>query len=176
MTIERTIPDGVTREINRQDSPEFYLVFLTIQHRVLVDPIRVVSDTKSFVLKDAASTARTYLPYKFGIQLLSDSENMPTAKLTIQNVDRRIGKAIQEATEPAKLMIEVVAGSEFDLTVDPRVEVSTAERIYVAENLTLFDVEANPLQLTGTLRSWDYTQEIWPGTRATQDRFPGLFR
>ena len=176
MTIERTIPQSVRREIDRQESPEFYLTFLTITHRVLVEPIRVVSDPKSFVLADAGATDRTYLPYDFAIQILSDSEGMPVAQLTIQNIDRRIGKAIQEATEPARILIEVCAASEFDLTVDPRVETTTAERFYTADQLILHGVECNPMQLTGSIRSWDYTQELWPGMRATQDRFPGLFR
>lgn len=176
MTIERTVPAGVRREIDRQESPEFYLTFLTITHRTLIEPIRVVGDPKSFVLKDAGAIARTYLPYSFAIQILSDSEGMPEARLTIQNIDRRIGQAIQNADEPAKLLIEVCAASEFDLTVDPRVEDTTAEKIYTADQLILHGVEANPMQLTGSIRSWDYTQELWPGMHATQDRFPGLFR
>jgi hypothetical protein len=176
MTIKRTIPQSVRREIDRQESPEFYLTFLTITHRTLVEPIHTVSDPKPFILKDASAIARTHLAYKFGIQILSDGENMPEARLTIQNIDRRIGEAIQNADEPARILIEVCAASEFDLTVDPRVELTTAERFYSADQLILHGVEANPIQLTGSIRSFDYTQELWPGIRATQDRFPGLFR
>lgn len=174
--IEREIPQSVRREIDRQESPEFYLTFLTITHRVLIEPIRVVSDPKSFVLKDAGGTARTYNPWSFAIQILSDNEGMPTASLTIQNINRRIGQAIQAADEPARMSIEVIAGSEFDITTDPRVELSTAERFYTADHLVLYGVEANAMQLKGSIRTWDYTQEIWPGMYATKDRFPGLFR
>lgn len=176
MTIEREIPAGVRREIDRQESPEFYLTFLTIWHRVLVEPIRVVSDPEPFILKDSEGVEHTYNPWSFAIQILSDGEGMPVASLTIQNINRRIGQAIQNAEEPARMMIEVIAGSEFDITENPRVELSTAERFYVAEHLILHGVEANAMQLRGSIRTWDYTQEIWPGMYATKDRFPGLFR
>lgn len=171
MNNDRTVPAGVRREIDRQESPEFYLTFLTIKHKTLIEPIRVVGDPKNFTLD-----GHLFRGSKFSIQLLSDTEGMPEARLSIQNIDRRIGQAIQVADDPAKLKIEVITGSQFDLTVEPRIELGASERVYSADQLILHGVQGNSIALTGSIRSWDYTQELYPGMRATQDRFPGLFR
>lgn len=178
MTIERTVPAGVRREIERQESPEFYLVFLTIYHETLIEPIRVVNDARSFTIDDyEGGQLETYEAFRFKIQLLTDNENPPTARLTIQNVDLKIGRAIMKAKTPARLTIEVVAGSQFNLSVWPRQPLyNPTIRTYIAKHLYLTDVEANAIQITGTITSWDYTQELWPGIRGTQDRLPGLFR
>ena len=65
---------------------------------------------------------------------------------------------------------------EFDLSVAPRVPLGpSVEHIYVARHLYLTDVEGDVLQLSGTIRWWEYTQESWPALRATQNRFPGLY-
>lgn len=167
----RDIPAGVRREIDRQDSPEIHLVFLTLRHKMLPEPIRVVSDPADFMLD-----GNLYQGFEFEISLLSDAEEAPRAQLKVQNVDRRIGDAVFNATEPARLDIEVITGSQFDLSVTPRVPLGpSVARSYVAKQLYLTDVEGDVLQLSGTIRSWDYTQETWPALRATQNRFPGLY-
>jgi hypothetical protein len=172
MTYSRDLPADVIREINRQESPEFYLVFLRVNHRSIFETIRVVNDTKDFELGGFV-----YSKFAFGIELLTDGEGMPTARIIMQNVDRSIGEAVLNADSPAKLEIDVIAGSQFDLTLDPREPFSEpVEYVYQAKHLMLVDVEGDTIQLTGTLKTWDYTQEVWPGMRGTQNRFPGLFR
>lgn len=167
---QRLIPQGVRRELERQETAEFLLVFLTLYHVALAEPIRVVCDPENFILD-----GNEYQGFNFEISLLTDSESMPTARLTIQNVDRKIGDAVLKSVEPVRLDIEVIAGSEFDLTVVPRTELDATPRIYTAKYLRLTEVEGNALALTGTIRSWDYMQETWPALRATENRFPGLF-
>jgi hypothetical protein len=170
MTIERPIPAGTRRELDRQESPEFYLVFLTLRHKALADPIRIVSDPCDFVLGGHLFTG-----FHFEIEMLSDTEEMPVARLSVQNVDRLIGAAVLASVDPVRLDIEVIAGSEFDLTVTPRTEIGEAARLLSARHLYLTAVEGDALRLSGTIRSWDYTQETWPALRATQNRFPGLY-
>lgn len=170
----RTIPDAVRRELDRQESAEVLLVFLTISHNTLDAPIRVVSDPRNFVLDD-----ETYQGFQFEVKLLSDSENAPYAELAIQNVDRRIGQAILDIETPARLHIQIVAGSEFNLDDNPCTEIGgagSATRVYSAPQLFLTEVECTALQITGRIVSWDYTLELWPGMAATKNRLPGLFR
>jgi len=172
MTIERIIPAGVERELNREESAEIYLVFLTITHDNLPEPIRVVSDPKDFTLD-----GETFIGFPFTISMLSDTESPPEAELEIQNVDQKIGRTLLDLIDPARLKLEIIAGSEFDLTVDPRTPIDgTMPRVYVADSLYLVDVEVDVLAVKGRLRTWDYAQEVWPGTLATKDRFPGLYR
>lgn len=168
---QRRISSGFRREIERTESGEIALIFLAISHPELEEIIRVVSDPKDFVWG-----GETFQGFQFEIDLLTDNDRFPEARLTIQNVDQRIGEALRKVTAPARLRIDVLAGSQFDLTVSPRAEIGTAQPEYTADALYLVDVEVDVMQITGRITSWNYSQELWPGIRATQDRCPGLFR
>ncbi|MBA5776299.1 DUF1833 family protein [Stappia sp. F7233] len=171
MTIERDIDPSARRELDRQESAETLLVFLTIRHANLPEDVRVVSDPVDYVLD-----GNTFQGFMFDIQLLSDTDAPPTTRLTLQNVDERIGDAILSVPTRARLDFEVIAASQFDLTQNPRVPLATpVQRIYAARHLALTDVDGDVLQLSGTIRSYDYTQEAWPAMRATQLGFPGLY-
>ena len=171
MVIQRTIPPGVGRELDREGSPEQILAFLTINHSSLLDDIRVVSDPVNHVLGGL-----TFTGFVFKVSMLSDDDRPPHTQLTIQNSDRIIGNVLRLIDSPPKLTLEAIAGSEFDQTVDPRTEIATAARTYSASELTLINVEVDVLQITGRLQIRDYSSEMWPGTMAVQVHFPGLFR
>lgn len=168
----RVVPAGVRREIDRSESEDFFLVFLTIEHEELPEPIRIVSDPVDFNLDGDLFTG-----FVFSVRPLTDSEGAPYAELAVQNVDQRIGGVLLNIQNPPRLKMEIVSGTEFDLSVEPRTTLSApAARTYVAEELYLVNVSIDTLQVKGRLRSWDYSQELWPGIMATQDRLPGLFR
>lgn len=169
--MDRIIPTGSVDEINSQESGDAYLIFFTLSHPELLEKIQVVTDPKDFVLD-----SDTFLGFDFNIVLLTDTEDMPTAQVTIQNVDRKVGDALERIIDPARVKLELIALSEFDTTVDPRTELGVTERIYVADHLFLIDIQVNNLSMTGRLVSWDFSQEPYPGIFATQDRFPGLFK
>ncbi len=171
MVIQRTIPADVRREIDRESSPEQLLAFLTIEHPTLQDDIRAVSDPVDHVLG-----GQTFTRSGFKITVLSDDDRPPFTQLSIPNVDRKIGKALRNADIPPKLTLELIAGSEFDQTVDPRTELTTAARTYSASELSLVNVDVDALTITGRLQIRDYSSEMWPGLMATEEFFPGLFR
>ena len=171
MTIERTIPAGVRREIDREESEEIYLTFLTISHPSLADDERVVADGADFILGGL-----TFTGFQFSLPILTDTDRPPVAQLKIQNVSQRIGEVLREIDQPATLKLELIPASEFNLTVDPRTEIGTAARTYVADQLTLVGVEVNAMFITGRLQTRDYSREQWPGIMASQAAFPGLFR
>ena len=167
----RTVPYGVIRESIREESAEAYLIFLTMTHDSLSDAVRVVSNPVDCVLDGF-----TFTGFRFNITLVSDNEQPPFAQLQIQNVSRLMNEVILNIKTPPKFRVEVIAASEFNLTVDPHTEIATAGRTHLAEELTIGNVDADALSITGRLQTWDYTSEIWPGIMATQDAFPGLFR
>lgn len=169
--MQRDLPLATARELERPETAEVLLVFLRISHRQLPEDLRIVSDGADYIMDGA-----TWTGFDFEIQLLSDTDAPPRTELTVQNVDRRIGEAILAMDGPARLDMEVIAASQFNLNVEPRVALGpSVERTYTARHLALVDVGGDVLQLTGTIRSWDYSQEAWPSMRGTQDAFPGLY-
>jgi len=168
---KRDISASLRRELEKQESPETILAFLTITHPNLNDPIRVVCDPEDFILN-----GETYIGFLFEWGILSDSQPTPEARLTVQNVDRVIGDTIRTLVGPPRVKIELIAASEFDLTVSPRTHTGTPSVEYLADKLYLVDVEADALQVSGRLVTLNYTQQMWPAPVATQARCPGLYR
>lgn len=169
----RSVTTSFRRSAEASFADEVDLVFLTISHPTLGEPIRVVWDTEDFVYGGA-----TFTGYPFDIELLTDEEKPPTAKLQIQNVDPRIGDTIRTLTTPPRLKIELLSSADFNLTVNPRMEIlSPAPNVvYSADQLFLVNVSVDVMMVSGDIVGWDYIQRVWPGKRATQGYFPGLFR
>lgn len=167
----RPVPPEIASELQAQASPDAILAFLTIEHRNLPNPIRVVSDPIDFVID-----GETYIGCPFEIRLLTDEDQAPTTQIRIQNVDRRIGEAVRAVTDRATMALEVRSTSDFNLSAVPRTPLSGASVIYGFRHFDLIDVTVNAIDLTGTLMLRDFTQEPYPGKRATQSRCPALFR
>jgi len=168
---QRTLTTGFRREVEREATAELALIFLEVTHPALSEVLRFVNDPKDFVYRGF-----TYRKSYFELQILTDNERPPEGRLNVQNVDQEMGNTLRGLTDPARLRIDVVAGSQFNLGVDPRTEITPVYPEYVADYLYLIDVEGDAMMFNGRIVSWDYTQELWPGIRATQDRLPGLFR
>lgn len=170
--MSRTITPAIRADLLAQESPNALLGFLTISHRNLVEPIRVVSDPLNYVVD-----GEEFIGCPFEFQMLTDEEQAPTTQIRVQNVDRRIGEAIRGVTDRAQVMLEARSTADFDLSVVPRVELPGGSSVlYGFRHFDLIDVTVTPLDVTGTVMLRDYSQEPWPGKRATQSRAPGLFR
>ena len=171
MITKRDLTQSIISEIEKQVSEEAFLTFLTIYHEDLHEPIRVVSDPENFILD-----GNEYVGFKFDINLLSDNDSPPKAKLSIANIDEQIGRAVLRSTSPVNLSMEVIPLSEFDMNTYPRTALNVdVIRAYRAPHLRLIDVTGDVMQVSGTIKSWDYSQEPWPALKATENRFPGLF-
>lgn len=169
--MKREVTAQTRIEIERQESEEFLPIFVTIEHKSLSVPIRIVTNTKDIVLD-----GNVYQGFEFNISLLTDSENMPSARLSVQNVDGKISAAILDALDPPKFEIQVVAIRHFDESVVPHTEIEPdSPREYRGRNLYLTNVSGDSSFISGTLRSWDYRQEVWPGERTNEIHFPGLY-
>jgi hypothetical protein len=170
--MSRDISADILSDLQAASSPHALLGFLTITHRNLVTPIRIVSDPLSFIVD-----GQKYIGCPFEFQLLTDEDGPPVTQIRVQNVDRRIGEALRQVTDRATLALEARSTAEFDLSVVPRVEVASGSSvIYGFRFFDLVDVTVTALDVTGTLMLRDYAQEPWPGKRATQSRCPALFR
>ena len=170
-SVARQITPEIRTDLMAEASPHALLAFLTIEHRNLVDPIRVVSDPVDFMVG-----GQLFIGCPFEVRLLTDEDQAPTTQLRVQNVDRRIGQALDSVSDRATVRLEVRSTADFNLSAVPRVEIGASTPIYGFRHFDLIDVTGTAIDLTGTLMLRDYAQEPWPGKRATQSRAPGLFR
>ena len=167
----RHIPPEVAADLRAETSPHALLGFLTIRHPALSAPIRLVSDPMPFEVD-----GEIYLACPFEFQLLSDEDAPPTTQLRVQNVDRRIGAALRALPDRAQIALEARSTADFDLSVVPRAPLAAVAPIYAFRHFDLIDVTVTAMDVTGTVMLRDYSQEAYPGKRATQSRCPGLFR
>ena len=170
--MSRHLPPEVRADLQDRGSPHALVAFLTLTHINLPEPIRVVSDPIDYEIDGVL-----WVGCPFGFRLLTDEDQAPVTQLRVQNVDRRIGEAVREAVGAITARLEVRSTADFDLSEMPRVPLeSDPPAIYGFRHFTLVDVEANDLEISGTVMLRDYTQNPWPGISATQSRCPGLFR
>lgn len=168
----RSISNSFRRSLESRYADDVDLCFVTISHDKLTIPIRAVWDVKDYVYG-----GETFTGFPFDIELLTDDDQPPKARLVIQNVDEVVGQTIRGLYTAPRLKIELLSSADFDLTVDPRVEsASPVIAEYVADQLFLTNVEVTALTVTGDVEGWNYLQRTWPGQRATQDLLPALFR
>lgn len=170
----RTISASFRRSVESRFQADANLIFVSISHPLLIEPVRVVSDTKDYFWDGYLWTG-----FPFDIQLLTDDDQPPRAVIEIQNVDRIIGNTIRPLTSAPRLKIELLHSDDFDLTLDPRMPPGgspTPTVEYSAPNLFLANVKIDAMTVAGDIVGWDFTQRTWPGVRASQNRLPGLFR
>lgn len=168
----RDITSDQRADLQAASSPHALLGFLTITHRNLNSPVRVVSDPLDFVVD-----GNLFIGCPFEFQLLTDEDAPPQTQIRIQNIDRRIAEAVRQVTDRAVMALEARSTADFDLSVVPRVEIgSGVAPIYAFRHFDLVDVTVTALDVTGTLMLRDYAQMPWPGKSATQSRTPALFR
>lgn len=166
----RSIPPSTQADLERTSSPDALIWFLTITHENLADPIRIVSDVFDYLVN-----GDLFRGIVFDAVPLTDTDQAPTTELRVQNIDRRIGQALRDATGRAKVEAVARSTADFDLALEPREPLGTPATIYSFSHYDLVDVEVNAAEITGRLMLADYSQEPFPSIRATADRCPGLF-
>lgn len=141
-----------------QHADDAFIILLTIEHDDLPAPIYLARNRQNVI-----SRTRTYLAFPFNIELPTDGDRAPEARITMSNVDRRIGKALEAMVDPATVTIELILASDPD----------TVERSWGGLSFTTATWTAATVQLDiSHIAYWD---EPWPRKRVTPRKFPGLF-
>ncbi|MBB5754631.1 DUF1833 family protein [Prosthecomicrobium pneumaticum] len=163
----RALSASLRRALESRASGDANLVFLTIDHPNLAEPVRLVLNTVDMIRDGVTWTA---MPFEAA--LLSDDDQPPTAQLSVPNIDRRIGEVVRGLTSPARVTLELLSSADFDLTVTPHEPTGTPAAFYTARNLYLIEVEGDVQLVQGQLKGWDYLQRTWPGRRANPSQAP----
>ena len=172
----RQITQSVRSSIEDANSGEFFPVFAEITHPTLADPIRVVNDVVDYLYE-----GDRYHGCPFDIELLGDADGPPRARITVQNVDQRIGAAIEAISTSPRLTLRVMAQSDFGPIAEvdgrrTRSPLGTPVVEYEAGWLSLANITGNIISVSAEIVSYDVGREYWPGVRATQRNAPALSR
>ncbi len=168
---ERVIPAPVQADLQRESAVHAILAFALVEHPALTEPLRVVADSMDY-LRDG----HLWQGVLFGFTLPTDGEEAPSCRLTVPNVDGRVGRALRHLTDGADVTLEICSTADFDLSLDPREPLGPVSPVIPPTKWRLVDVECTVAELTGRLMIRDFSQEPFPNVFATQDRLPGLFR
>lgn len=155
--MSRTLSSAALASMHAEQTDEVWLVLLTISNPGMTT-IRVVNNTE-----DIVSRGNTYIGFPFEIELPGQDPDSPSsARLRIDNVDKRIVEAVRTITTPPEVTIEVILASQPD----------TVEIAY--SNLSMRAVEYDVDSVRGELTFESIYSE--PVTLTiTPNRFPGLF-
>jgi len=156
--VSQLVTGPAVEEVRSQFQDDPILALLTLDHETLATPVYVVNNRRNIV-----SRGNVYIAFPMTIEMPTDSDDVPTARISISNVSRVICNALEGINTPPTLMIELVLASSPD----------TVERSW--EDFELTDVSWDALRITGTIqhrRMWD---ELYPRYRTTPRDFPGLF-
>lgn len=166
----RTISAGFRNEIESTNGQDVIVIFATVNHPSLEGPFYVNSDVTDYVYN-----GNTYLGVGFSMSFLSDDDSPPQAKVTIPNVDRRIGEAVLNISDSPTIRIELLVKSDFTNDT-PRQPIGSPSPEYVAPLLFLRNVTFDAMQFTADIMSYDISTEPWPKIRTTPSDTPALFR
>ncbi len=157
--MSRSLSTTAQAAVNAQQTEEVFLILLTIDHADLSQPIRVVSNNENIV-----SGGNTFVAYPFELTPPGDDlDQVPTAKLKIDNVDRQIVDAVRVLSSPATVTMQVVLASSPD----------TVELEF--SNMVLRQVEYDALVVEGTMEYEDVFHSAFPAHTFTPQSNPGLF-
>ena len=131
---------------------------LTLEHDSIAEPIRVCSNSS-----DITSLGLEYVSFPFEIAYVPDDEKPARVTLRIANLDGRIQTALEAISTPVEATLQMVLASSPD----------TIEADVV--NLQLRAVEADVIEMTGSLEHRQYGREPFPRQSATPITTPGLF-
>ena len=123
----RALTASFRRQVNAQYSGDVVLLFAEVSHPDLAVPVRIVSDTVSYVWN-----GNTWTGVMFDFQILSDGEGVPEAKVTIPNVDATLGIALAGMSRPPSFRFWILSSADFNLASTPRTPIGTPDIEYYA--------------------------------------------
>lgn len=168
--MSRIVSTGFRENVESIAAEDLPVFLVTISHATLEQPIRVNSDIVDYVYN-----GDTYYGSAVAFSLLTDDESPPQAKISIHNVDPRIGEAVLAISSAPRMDFDLVMKSDFT-DDDPRTAIGTPTVELSVRHLFLRNVSCNALMLTADIGSYDITSEPWPKLRSTAEFVPDLFQ
>ncbi len=145
--------------LNASGTGEVFFILLTLSHPQLPEPIRVTSDAVATVSRE-----QVFSPFPFDLTLPDDAEGAaPAARLSIDNIDRRVVMAVRLLQSAAYVLIEIVRAAAPDV-IEAKFE-----------DFRLTDISYDSQVVAGNLTLEDFVSEPFPAAIFSPGLFPGLF-
>lgn len=157
----RDLSAAATAAIMAEETEEVFLTLVKIDHEDLAEPIRVVNNIEP-IERTEDGVLVEYVGLPFEIEFPDEGERPGEARISVDNVDRRIVEAIRSIQSPPSVEVRVVLASQPDIVE------------YELTGLSLRDVPYDVATVQGYLRYEDLTIESVADT-ITPSRFPALF-
>lgn len=135
-----------------------WIILLTIEHADLTTQ-RFTNNTE-----EVTSRGNTFISYPFILELMNNSDGVPTGKLRISNISRHIWRQIEVLTVSPTFTFELVLSTDVETVIDS----------YVLSELWRVAADTNAVE--GDLTHQRYATEPWPSPRMTPKFFPWLSR
>lgn len=136
-----------------------YVFLVEIQHPAIDPPIRIVVDNEGLT-----ALGHDWMAGQISLLAPSEVDGARSARITVQNVDRRIGDAARQMVTPATVYFRVVERSDPDV-----IEVEYPP-------LHIANITGDAIAVTGDLVSILNPLNPARNARATKDTAPGAFR
>lgn len=165
-----TVSDVFKQEAYAQETDAVFVVLITLSSDELTDPIRLCSDPYEPLpaygddIYGMTSNGDDYIFVPFEISLPRDDKSgTVSAKLSIENVDRRIIETARSVTKPVTVKMQCVLNSDPD----------TIELEF--DNFQLSNVKYDVMAVEGELTLNYWGLEPFPSYTFTPANFPALF-
>lgn len=138
-----------------------WIALLTLQHDDMNggQPVRLARNPTADIISNGLTFTRSW----FEIELPSDDEVVATSRISIQNVDAAIGKALELLTGPIDCTIQVVLASQPD----------TYGREF--RKFKLRNTSWDALNVTGEISQATIINNRWPRFQVTPKLFGHLY-
>ncbi len=153
-----------------QETDEVFVVLITLSTDELLEPLLLSSDPKEKFedlgenIYGITSNGNRYIYLPFEIWLPRDDKSgTVSAKLSIENVDRRIIETARSVTKPINIKMQCVLASNPDY-----IELEF-------DNFQLSNVKYDVMTVEGDLTLNYWGLEPFPSNCFTPSNFPGLF-
>jgi hypothetical protein len=165
-----TVTDALKQAAYAQQTDEVFVTLVTLSSDELTESIRICDDPTTALtglgddVYGIVSNGDTFLFMPYDIWLPRDDKTgTVSARLAIQNTDRRIVEVARTVTRPVNVKMQVVLASDPDT-----IEVEF-------DNFQLSNVKYDVMKVEGDLTLNYWGLEPFPSSSFTPSNFPGLF-
>jgi hypothetical protein len=155
----RALPAATKQLLEKVESDHEIVVLIELRHPQIGEPIRLANS-----LVAITSKGEEYIAFPFTLDFPDIPGSSSKGRITVQNVDRRIGLFLQSLRSPPMIEIMVVASNDWDTWL-----------LHVRK-LWLRNIRGDAITVSADIDTWDFSTEPWPSKRVTQSRFPAVFR